>query len=83
MCGIFGAVRTNGFLPEELIREAHEIQRHRGPDAEGTWVGRVGVHAVTLGHQRLSILDLSDAGNQPMISRDQSSVLIYNGEVYN
>ena len=48
MWGIFGAVRTNWFLPQEPIQEAYEVQRHRGLDAEGTWVGRVEVHAVTL-----------------------------------
>ena len=54
---------------------------HRGPDDSGTWVDpEVGV---AFGHQRLSIIDISDAGHQPMISVDGRYVIIYNGEVYN
>ncbi len=52
---------------------------HRGPDGEGQWVGdRVGV-----GHRRLTVIDLTDAAHQPMISNDGRFVLSYNGEIYN
>jgi asparagine synthase (glutamine-hydrolysing) len=52
---------------------------HRGPDDEGTFVHE----GVFLGHRRLSIIDLSKAGHQPMLSADKNLVLVYNGEVYN
>ena len=52
---------------------------HRGPDAEGIYIdGNIG-----LGHRRLSIVDLSDSGNQPMFSHDKKYVLVFNGEIYN
>ena len=54
---------------------------HRGPDASGEWVSRDG--GAALGHCRLSVLDLSDAGRQPMASRDGRLWIAYNGEVYN
>ncbi|HSP31171.1 MAG TPA: asparagine synthetase B, partial [Halomonas sp.] len=55
--------------------------RHRGPDDGGIWVD--GDAGVALGHRRLSILDLSPAGHQPMLSACQRYVLIFNGEIYN
>ena len=52
---------------------------HRGPDDEGLWIEE----NVGLGHRRLSIIDKSAAGHQPMISKDKRFVLSYNGEIYN
>ena len=80
MCGIAGIL---GNLPEhELGRRASAMAaslRHRGPDRQATWVGR----GVALAHARLSIIDLSDAGNQPMVSPCGRHVLAFNGEIYN
>lgn len=52
---------------------------HRGPDADGVWCNDV----IALGHRRLSIIDTSEAGNQPFFSHDKSLVIVFNGEVYN
>jgi len=80
MCGIFGNYCfTQGNLPMTALREVARAIRHRGPDA-------VGVEAddrAALGNTRLSILDLSDASNQPMLSDDGRVVLVQNGEIYN
>jgi asparagine synthase (glutamine-hydrolysing) len=79
MCGI------NGFTGSEIVNGREVIQRmndrlsHRGPNDEGAW------HEgpATLGHRRLSIIDLSAAGHQPMISHCGRYVLVFNGEIYN
>ena len=58
-----------------------ESLRHRGPNDTGTWHRKTNSGLVTLGHTRLSIIDLSDAGQQPMTYKHLS--LVFNGEVYN
>jgi len=80
MCGITGLINLNGapISPVILQKMTDEIE-HRGPDGEGHWVE----NNVGLGHRRLSIIDLSPAGHQPMISADHRYVLSYNGEIYN
>ncbi|MBI3793120.1 MAG: asparagine synthase (glutamine-hydrolyzing) [Nitrospinae bacterium] len=78
MCGIAGFC---GFRDEALLREMLASIAHRGPDDEGTWVDNSA--AVSLGHRRLSIIDLSSAGHQPMSNEDSSVVIVYNGELYN
>ncbi|MBF9061017.1 asparagine synthase (glutamine-hydrolyzing) [Rhodobacterales bacterium HKCCSP123] len=83
MCGIAGILATTAAdrVSEPILREMAAALRHRGPDAEGVWIpdgGRVG-----LGHRRLSILDLSEAGAQPMQSQDARFTLVFNGEIYN
>lgn len=80
MCGIAGVVNLDGQpVSPVLLKKATDAISHRGPDGEGQWVdGNFG-----LGHRRLSIIDLSPAGHQPMVSRDNRYVLSYNGEIYN
>jgi asparagine synthase (glutamine-hydrolysing) len=79
MCGIagvFGHPAGAAVLTPMLAS-----QRHRGPDAEGQW--HASVAPVSLGHNRLSIIDLSDAGRQPMTSANSRLTLVFNGEIYN
>jgi asparagine synthase (glutamine-hydrolysing) len=84
MCGLYGVIGGPAPLSDEEIRAGHRVQQHRGPDARGSWKGIVGAQSVSLGHQRLSIIDLSDAGLQPMRDRETGGqILIFNGEIYN
>lgn len=79
MCGIVGILGDN-FRALELAAMVSS-QGHRGPDGEGIYIDpqkRAG-----LGHNRLSIIDLSEAGRQPMFSADGRHVITYNGEIYN
>jgi asparagine synthase (glutamine-hydrolysing) len=80
MCGIAGYLRLDGTpAAADDLRRMTEAIAHRGPDGEGHWQeGPVG-----LAHRRLSIIDLSAAGQQPMLSADQRYVFTYNGEIYN
>jgi asparagine synthase (glutamine-hydrolysing) len=79
MCGIAGLF-GNGWTARELdTMVAH--QRHRGPDAQAKYVDFSG--QALLGHDRLSIIDLSDAGSQPMASGDGRLIISFNGEIYN
>ena len=83
MCGITGYWARN-CEPQAWLRDlAGSVQslRKRGPDGSGVWV-RPG-DAVGLGHTRLSILDLSSLGRQPMVSADGDLVMVFNGEIYN
>ena len=79
MCGIAGLVER-GQAPHVIERMADSLT-HRGPDGRGVW--RSTVHPVSLGHRRLSIIDLSSAGDQPMIATEAQLALVYNGELYN
>ena len=80
MCGITGMFNLNGEPASAVVlRRMTDAIAHRGPDGEGYYTdGFVG-----LGHRRLAIIDLSPAGHQPMISRDQQVAIVYNGEIYN
>jgi len=74
--------RLSGDAPASfptVVRRMSAALRHRGPDAEGVWSD----HRISLGHQRLAILDLSDGGAQPMQSEDGRYALVFNGEIYN
>jgi asparagine synthase (glutamine-hydrolysing) len=81
MCGIAGLFEYKNSHPvsEQLLKKMTDSLAHRGPDAEGIYIsGPIG-----LGHRRLSILDLSEHGNQPMKILDGRMVITYNGEIYN
>jgi len=81
MCGVVGVLdKNNTALPDQIIRMVQAI-RYRGPDDHGVWCDSV--VGLGLGHARLSILDLSPEGHQPMVSVSGRFVLSYNGEVYN
>ncbi len=82
MCGIAGVVSREPDLRSKLAA-AERTQRHRGPDGQAIAQYRIGTWGVGLGHQRLSIIDLSDGGRQPMVSKDDARVIVYNGELYN
>src|SRR6185295_1529281 len=80
MCGIAGLISTDRVDEAAVARLIRPIA-HRGPDDKGIWFDAyVGVG---LGHRRLSIVDLSPAGHQPMLSADGQLVLTMNGEIYN
>ena len=84
MCGIAGLISTEPNLScDQLTRSMINVQRHRGPDGEGFWSGRVGSAAVSFGHLRLAIIDLTEGGHQPMFLPDGTQGLIFNGEIYN
>src|SRR5579863_3104253 len=79
MCGIAGILnRQNPVNPEQIKRMADSMS-HRGPDAEGFYIdGELG-----FGHRRLSIIDLSEAANQPFEDASGRYIIIFNGEIYN
>jgi asparagine synthase (glutamine-hydrolysing) len=82
MCGICGVARPNGPpIDAEAVRAMAHTMRHRGPDDEGVWRSPDG--RVSLGHRRLSIIDLSPAGHQPMTDRSGTLQISFNGEIYN
>jgi asparagine synthase (glutamine-hydrolysing) len=81
MCGIFGIKYSNRgrSVQQQMLVEATDLMSHRGPDDSGYWIkGGVG-----LGHRRLSIIDLSPLGHQPMFNEDGEVGLVFNGEIYN
>lgn len=80
MCGIAGLLTASG-NGDRLIRPMIDAIEHRGPDDQGWWTDAEA--GVTLGHRRLSIIDLSPLGHQPMPSSDGRYQITYNGEIYN
>lgn len=85
MCGLAGWLRPNGFAARgdapALLRRMTDAITHRGPDDAGEWIDPSA--GVALGHRRLSIVDLSPAGHQPMVSVCGRFVIAFNGEIYN
>ena len=83
MCGIAGLFRPGGLAggDEPALSTMTGRLAHRGPDASGGWLD--GPAGIVLGHRRLSILDLSSAGAQPMLSASGRYAIVFNGEIYN
>lgn len=78
MCGIVGF--TNGIdNSNAVLGKMMDRIRHRGPDAEGKYID----DGIALGHRRLSIIDVSSQGDQPIFNEDNSMVIVFNGEIYN
>ncbi len=81
MCGITGVIDFKKIKQKDVkyIRQFSESISHRGPDASGIFIDE----NIVFGHTRLSIIDLSESSNQPMISDDENIVIVFNGEIYN
>ena len=79
MCGIAGYFSPEGRFKKHELETITNALAHRGPDASGYFLE----NAVGLGHRRLSIIDLSEAANQPFFSRNNRFALVFNGEIYN
>ncbi|MEM6615390.1 MAG: asparagine synthase (glutamine-hydrolyzing) [Pseudomonadota bacterium] len=83
MCGIVGIMTRDGSDPSDLSASL-DLMAHRGPDGAGQWLDRIDDdHAISLGHRRLSIIDLSEAARQPMVDATGRYCLTFNGEIYN
>ena len=96
MCGILGLIDLRGDGGLAQTERASTLLAHRGPDFSANWSSQLGDASIALGHRRLSILDLSPAGAQPMLQRESGSycpvrtttddarlAMVYNGEIYN
>jgi len=80
VCGIYGLAGTKPLDVSEVMRR-RDLLSHRGPDDAGSWTSGDG--RVALAHRRLSIIDVSPAGHQPMLGNGGRHVIIFNGEIYN
>ena len=81
MCGIFGQISIEGNIKthkEKFLNTLNKLN-HRGPDDEGFYIN----NKIAFGHKRLSIIDLSKSGKQPMLSKNKNHIISYNGEIYN
>lgn len=85
MCGIAGLIGRIDATNRASLRRMNDALLHRGPDGEGVWEASSNADGwgVMLAHRRLSILDLSDAGAQPMVDPTTGDVIVLNGEIYN
>src|SRR5687767_10535829 len=85
MCGFAGFMQSSSVVPAEamaaLAGAMADTLRERGPDDHGVWTDAA--NGIALGHQRLSIIDLSAEGHQPMHSSSGRYVVAFNGEIYN
>jgi asparagine synthase (glutamine-hydrolysing) len=83
MCGIAGSIGEIDADVRAAVERMTVAQAHRGPDQHGMWASAERGPGAVFGHRRLSILDLSEAGRQPMIDPEHGHVIVFNGEVYN
>jgi len=81
MCRIAGIVNDNSLNLELAIQQMRDAMQHGGPDDAGFFIDQE--KGLALGHRRLSLIDLSNAGHQPMLSQDHQIVIAFNGEIYN
>ena len=81
MCGIVGICGKEPIQGEELLVSMRDVLGHRGPDDSGLW--KSSDSAIMLGHRRLSIIDLTPSGHQPMSDAGGSYTIVFNGEIYN
>ena len=81
MCGIIGEIQKHENINLEHFNERRDLLFHRGPDGFGTEV--LGDGNIAFGHRRLSIIDLSENGKQPMCNEDRTIWITFNGEIYN
>ena len=81
MCGITGAISFKNIKQKDklFVEGFNDSISHRGPDASGIWSDK----NIVFGHTRLSIIDLAESSNQPMLSNDENIVIVFNGEIYN
>lgn len=82
MCGICGYVNSK-ILGQEILSGMNDTMKHRGPNDSGVWEQENDDYAIGMAHRRLSILDLSELGHQPMFSQNKEVVIVFNGEIYN
>lgn len=82
MCGICGFISKNN-IGEELLTQMRDTMKHRGPDDAGQKIIQFNGYYIGLAHRRLSIIDLSVNGHQPMCSKNNDIIVVYNGEIYN
>lgn len=83
MCGIAGYIDFNKQVGESVLRRMTDCLSYRGPDAAGYFFDTAPGYHVALGHRRLSIIDLSPSGHQPMFTEDKQTCIVFNGEIYN
>lgn len=83
MCGIAGVIGSESAGVADALQRMNDAQSHRGPDDVGTSLLPFGNSFIGLGHRRLSIIDLSPLGHQPMIHPHTGDQIIFNGEIYN
>ncbi len=85
MCGICGIInfKDSSRVSDGALRNMCDALKHRGPDGEGAYIANREKPLVMLGHRRLKIIDLSEAGHQPMKNEDGSIWIVFNGEIYN